>query len=55
MMQSPQALQVVEAQPGANPNEVQQAQNSMVAAQSYLDQIGGLQAYPTGPQQQQLH
>ncbi|PWK16011.1 alpha/beta-type small acid-soluble spore protein [Tumebacillus permanentifrigoris] len=56
MMQSPQVLQAVEAQPGAQPNEIQAAQDSVIAAQAYLDQIGGLQAYPNGgQQQQQLH
>ncbi|MBL0387313.1 alpha/beta-type small acid-soluble spore protein [Tumebacillus sp. ITR2] len=55
MMQSPQALQSVEAQPGAMPNEIQEAQNSVVAAQSYLDQIGAMQAFPAGPPSQQLH
>ncbi|KEO85149.1 alpha/beta-type small acid-soluble spore protein [Tumebacillus flagellatus] len=55
MMQSPQALQSVEAEPGARQNEIQDAQNSVIAAQSYLDQIGGLQSYSTAPPSQQLH
>lgn len=55
MMQSPQAVQEVEAQPGARSNEIQASQQAIVAAQSYLDQIGGLQANQTMPEQQQLH
>ncbi len=48
MMNSPQAVQMVQAEPGARPQEAQQAQLSLQAANAFMAQ------YEAG-NQQQLH
>jgi len=45
MMQSPQALQAIEAEPGANNQEIQTTQRSLQAADAYMQQFGGPQSF----------
>jgi Small, acid-soluble spore proteins, alpha/beta type len=66
MMNDGQALQTVEAEPGANPNEVQTAQQSLALAQQFtnalnMNGMAGANLMPNGGDgvngvgQQQLH